>query len=301
MQVEIGTIHAMEGYRDPAGPDPEALKFRSLDGEMTIDCQVVDDEPLSHALLRVNAALRSLMVPDTKPAWVACPRDGLREELLRQWNLPPEAGQRPAGWGDDDFPVAPDRPKKPRKTPAKKAASKEKDSSSKDSDSSSASVTKAVSSTAVSSTATMLALMFTFGFWLMFFAVSRLALRTNAGRDWQARVMGDPAASGSGATASACWIGVTADTANPDLLHTSLLGEIISGTLVRKQATFNHVVGTAAYTLVAVFVADQSIVISKIGVFNAATTGTLVFESRLNTVSTNVAGDTTAVTHTVTL
>jgi len=56
-----------------------------------------------------------------------------------------------------------------------------------------------------------------------------------------------------------------------------------------------------AVILVAVFVADQSIVISKIGVFNAATTGTLVFESRLNTVSTNVAGDTTAVTHTVTL
>ena len=126
-------------------------------------------------------------------------------------------------------------------------------------------------------------------------------MRTNAGRDHQARVMGDTASTGTGAYAPGCWIGLTANSAAPQATDTALAGEITSGTLARAQATYAHTNGTASYTLTKTFTSDQSVTIAKIGVFTAPTGGTMVFSSLLNAVAQMVSGDQIQVTDTITL
>lgn len=126
-------------------------------------------------------------------------------------------------------------------------------------------------------------------------------LRTTAGRSWQARVMGDTASSGVGTYAPATYIGLTANSTAPAAANTALTGEITVGSLARAQATYAHTTGTATYTLTQTFTSDQSVTIAKIGVFNAATGGTMVFETLLNATATLVSGDQLQITHTVTL
>lgn len=126
-------------------------------------------------------------------------------------------------------------------------------------------------------------------------------MRTNAGRDFQARVMGDTASTGTGSYAAANFIGLTANSTAPAAGSTTLTGEIASGTLNRAQATYAHTNGTNTYTLTRTFTSDQSVTIAKIGVFNAATGGTLVFETLLNATATLVSGDQLQITETVTL
>lgn len=136
---------------------------------------------------------------------------------------------------------------------------------------------------------------------LALLSVLYATLRTNAGRDWQARVMGDTAANGTGNYASATWIGLTANTDAPAAGDTTLTGEVTSGTLARAQAAYAHTNGTATYTLTKSFTSDQTITIAKIGVFNASSAGTMAFETLLNAVATMVSGDTLNVVETVTL
>lgn len=126
-------------------------------------------------------------------------------------------------------------------------------------------------------------------------------LRTNNGRDFQARVMSDTASTGTGSYAPAVYIGLTANTPAPAAGDTTLTGEVTTGTLARAAAIYAHTSGTASYTLTKTFTSDQSIVVAKIGVFNAASSGTMVFESLLNEVATLVSGDQLALTETVTL
>lgn len=136
------------------------------------------------------------------------------------------------------------------------------------------------------------------------FAIARLAsseLRTDAGRDFQSRVMGDTASTGTGAYAPATFIGLTANSTAPAAASTTLTGEIASGTLIRAVAVYAHTNGTATYTLTKTFTSDQSVTINKIGVFNASTGGTLVFETLLNAAATLVSGDQLQITETVTL
>lgn len=136
------------------------------------------------------------------------------------------------------------------------------------------------------------------------FMVARLAsseLRTNAGADFQARVMGDTASTGTGVYAAANYIGLTANSTAPAAGNTTLTGEIASGTLNRAQATYAHTNGTNTYTLTKTFTSDQSVTIAKIGVFNASTSGTMVFETLLNATATLVSGDQLQITETVTL
>ena len=126
-------------------------------------------------------------------------------------------------------------------------------------------------------------------------------MRTNAGADFQSRVMADTASTGTGSYAAANYIGLTANAVAPAAGDPALTGEIASGTLIRAQATYAHTNGTNTYTLTKTFTSDQSVTIAKIGVFNAATVGTMVFETLLNATATMVSGDQLQITETVTL
>lgn len=130
---------------------------------------------------------------------------------------------------------------------------------------------------------------------------ARADLRTNAGTDFQAGVMGSTSSTGTGAFAPANWIGITANATAPAAGDTTLTGEIGSGTLVRAQATYSHTTGVASYTLQKTFTSDQTVTIAKIGVFNASTGGTMVFETLLNATASLVSGDQLTVTETVSL
>lgn len=125
-------------------------------------------------------------------------------------------------------------------------------------------------------------------------------MRTNAGTDFQALVMGG-ASNGTGTSAPANYIGLTANSTAPAAADTTLTGEIASGSLVRAQATYSHTTGAASYTLQKTFTSDQTVVIAKIGVFNAATGGTMVFETLLNATASLVSGDQLTITETVNL
>jgi hypothetical protein len=112
-----------------------------------------------------------------------------------------------------------------------------------------------------------------------------LALRTDAGRDHQARVTGDNGSNGTGSYASASWIGVSANSVAPNAANTTLPGEIASGTLVRAQAIYAHTTGTNLYTLTKTFTSDQTVTINKYGIFNAASSGTLCYETIVDAVN----------------
>lgn len=113
--------------------------------------------------------------------------------------------------------------------------------------------------------------------------------------------MGDTASSGVGAYAPATFIALTANATAPAAASTALTGEIATGTLIRAVATYAHTNGTATYTLTKTFTSDQTVTIAKIGVFNASTIGTLVFETLLNATASLVSGDQLQITETVTL
>lgn len=134
-------------------------------------------------------------------------------------------------------------------------------------------------------------------------AAFMLSLRTNAGRDWQARIMGSGGAGGAGTGAMhpADFIGLTTDATAPNASSTTLTSEIAAGTLTRAQAIFAHTTGTASYTLTWTFTADQPVTIAKLGVFNAVSGGTLVFETMLNAPAPMQSGDQLAITETITL
>lgn len=104
---------------------------------------------------------------------------------------------------------------------------------------------------------------------------------------------------GTGAFAPANYIGLTANATAPAAGDTTLTGEIASGTLVRAQATYSHTTGAASYTLQKTFTSDQTVVIAKIGVFNASSAGTMMFETVLNATASLVSGDQLTVTETV--
>lgn len=130
-------------------------------------------------------------------------------------------------------------------------------------------------------------------------------LRTNAGTDHQAAVMATTATQ----PAPANYMALTANATAPAAGNTALAGEIATagGGLVRKQAVYAHTPGTNTYTLTGTFTGTASdnypVTIAKVGVFNAASGGTLVWETLLSpTAATlNASGDQLTVTQTVTL
>lgn len=126
-------------------------------------------------------------------------------------------------------------------------------------------------------------------------------LRTNAGRDFQSRVMGDTASTGTGTYAAANYIALTTDATTPALTDTTLTSELTASGLGRAQAVYAHTGGTLTYTLTKTFTSSDATprTINKIGVFNAVSTGTLVFATAVPSPPTLVSGDSLTITETV--
>jgi hypothetical protein len=108
--------------------------------------------------------------------------------------------------------------------------------------------------------------------------------------------------------AAANYIALTANNTPPAAGDTSLAGEITTpgGGLVRAQATPAHTNGTSTYTLTHTYTANGSdslpVTINKIGVFNATSGPTMMFETLVSPSATlSVVGDSVTVTDTVTL
>ncbi len=135
---------------------------------------------------------------------------------------------------------------------------------------------------------------------LIAFVVTRLALKTNAGHDFQFNVMANASSNGTGIYAPANYIALSGDAGAPAATDTTLAGEA-TGALARVQAaTIAHTTGTNTYSLQKTFTSDQTITIKKIGIFNAPTVGTMVFETAI-TPADLVSGDQLQVTESVTM
>lgn len=120
-------------------------------------------------------------------------------------------------------------------------------------------------------------------------------LRTTVGADWQADVMGN-----STQPASARWIALTTNATAPSAGSTTLTGEITSGGLSRAAGTYSHTGGTTNYKITHTFTAtDAHTNVQKAGLFNAASTGTLVFETLLSSSVTLADNDTLTIEWTV--
>jgi hypothetical protein len=126
---------------------------------------------------------------------------------------------------------------------------------------------------------------------------------TNAGKDFVAAQVG-----GAGGTATAQYIALTANSTAPAGGNTTLTGEIVTagGGLLRAIGSYAHTGGTSTYTISKTFTTNGSdalpVTVAKIGVFNASSAGTMVFETLLSATATlSASGDTLTVTQTVTL
>lgn len=130
-----------------------------------------------------------------------------------------------------------------------------------------------------------------------------IALLVNAGRDALHKQHLDTAAQ----PAAFNYMCVSANATAPSASNTTCPGEITTagGGLLRAQATFAHTNGTNTSTLTKTFTANGSdslpVTIAKIGVLNAASVGTLGYETLLNATATlTISGDNVAITETVT-
>lgn len=128
-------------------------------------------------------------------------------------------------------------------------------------------------------------------------------LRVDSGKDFQSRVMGDTASTGTGVYAAANFIALTETATAPAAADTTLTGELAAGGFARAQAAYAHTAAAANYTLSKTFTSADATTrtLQKIGVFNAATTGTLVFETAIPSPPSLVSGDQVAITETVSI
>ncbi len=125
-----------------------------------------------------------------------------------------------------------------------------------------------------------------------------------AGRDWVCDSLGKSASR----PAVADYLALTANSTAPAAGDTTLTAEIAtaSGGLIRKQATYAHTGGAATYTLTATFTANGSdalpVTVAKVGVFNAASSGTMPWSSLLSpTATVSASGDALTITETITV
>lgn len=120
-------------------------------------------------------------------------------------------------------------------------------------------------------------------------------LRTTAGLNWQADVMGHTTQ-----PAEAQYIGLTTNTGAPAAGDTTLTGEISTGGLGRAQGTYAHTPDATSYTITASWTASAThTAVHKAGLFNASSGGTMAFTTNLNADATLASGDQLQVTWTV--
>ena len=137
--------------------------------------------------------------------------------------------------------------------------------------------------------------------WLFLLLTPRL--RGAPGRDFQARVMGDTASTGTGLYAAANWIALTENATAPADADTALTGELTAGGFARAQAVYAHTAGSSTYTLTKTFTSADATTrtLQKIGVLNLSALGTLVFQTAIPSPPALVSGDQVALTSTVNL
>ena len=109
-------------------------------------------------------------------------------------------------------------------------------------------------------------------------------IRTTAGGDWQASVMGNTSAP----PATCNYIAVTNDASAPAAGDTTLASEIAANGLTRAQGTYAHTGGTASYTISKTFSASGTQASQKTGLFNASGSGTLCFEATYTAVTVSI-------------
>jgi hypothetical protein len=128
-------------------------------------------------------------------------------------------------------------------------------------------------------------------------------LRVDAGKDFQSRVMGDTASTGTGSYAAANYIALTENSTAPAASDTALTGELTTEGFARAQAAYAHTAGASTFTLTKTFTMSSgtSRTIQKGAVFNASSGGTMVFETAMPSPPTLVPSDQVAVTETVTI
>jgi hypothetical protein len=130
------------------------------------------------------------------------------------------------------------------------------------------------------------------------------ALYTNAGRDWVSQqVLGAAVAA---ATNQGKFIALTANATAPAATDTTLTGEIAtaSGGLIRAAGTVAHTTGASSSTVTNTFTANGNdslpVTVAKAALLNAASTGTMIFETLFSATATLAAvGDNVALTWTV--
>lgn len=119
--------------------------------------------------------------------------------------------------------------------------------------------------------------------------------KTQAGNDFQARVMGDPSSNGTGLYASACFIALSETNTATTGAETTLVGELTGFGFQRKTvgAGYSHTAGAASYVLSTTFTSTDATTrtIATDGVFNAISAGTLVFRSQVPSPPVLVSGD----------
>jgi hypothetical protein len=274
--VQMDNSAAVEHFRDD--PDSEDIKTRPLTGERIFEISFPDDDEenpvtLREMIMTTMATYRHHQEAGhiegralIRPRWVRSNDDRLQAALVDEYRI--AKNEIPTGFGSEHDSW--DRLAMP-------------------------------SLRTITQTTTLLSLsLYLLAAWSLF-KLTRLNLRTTAGRDWQANLMGNPSNNGTGVYAAAAWIGVTADATIPTAADTVLPGEIVSGTLVRAQGAYGHTTGAASYTVSKLFVSDQSITIPKIGIFNSATGGAPFIETMLSAVAVLNSGDQLQIVSTVTL
>jgi hypothetical protein len=276
--VQMDNSAAVEHFKDH--PDAEEIKSRPLPGERIFEIVFPDSTTLREMIMTTMATYRkhqpSGNAPDdapvelVNPRWVRSNDDQLQEQLAVEYGLV-DHNDIPAGFGAEHD--AWER----TSMPALKVAA------------------------AIRGSTSLLSLSLTVLAAWSLFKLSRLNLRTTAGRDYQAGILGNPSSTGTGAFASASYIGLSADLTAPAAADTTLVGEVISGTLVRAQGSYGHTTGAASYTVSKLFVSDQHIVVNKIGLFNGATGGAPFIETVLSAQAVLNSGDQLQIVSTVTL
>lgn len=263
--VHLGNPAAKEGFDVSNLVTGETrLEFRPVEGERITEIHLSEDLSLRDQFNTVTSIMLNHLQAGSNPSWVECGNEILQSMLVEEYKLGKNI--RPANYG-------------------------------KETNAHNNLVVPLSSSQALLSLTLLVPTIF--GVW----AASKMAVRTNSGRDFQSGVMFSTASNGGGSFASATYIGLSADTTAPAVGDVTLTGEISIGTLARAQATYGHTTGTSSATLTRLFTSDQTITIAKIGVFNSPTfgAGTMVLESLLATVATMVSGDSLSVTETITL
>jgi len=101
MYVEFGNAAALEGYRDPTSPDPDAVRYRIAVGQRVTTVRFADGMGLQEAFSTAVTVLGYHMDNTVKPAWIESDSTGLVSLLEEHYGLTPSQNTRPNTWGKD--------------------------------------------------------------------------------------------------------------------------------------------------------------------------------------------------------